>query len=807
MGSVNYFTSVSACAEGCKIKVFYPSDCRLNITKYYRLYAIMFLLVVLCHSLICFISVYSDVVKSIRSNVKGPYRKVSSGTKANNNCRFTTSIFACLQYMVITLILSQSGDVHPNPGPDSASCLSSSVNENSSLDNSLRENLSIVHINIQSLFPKLDILSIELQPYDIVVITETWLSRNNSDNDILIPNFDPLYKKDRNRNDRVGGGVAIYIKCGISLHRRLNIIDNIVEGLCIEIKIRNHKSLLCGIYRPPNSGNEYWDAIEHTLENLNNSITKDLIILGDFNCNMLNNNINNKMRNLMTSYNLTQIIEEPTHYTENSASLIDVALLSNPENVVFSDVISPFIPNLIRFHCPIMVTLKFRKPANKSFKRHIWLYDRGDYTLYRDKLSQINWDEVFSLTNINDITLAINQRIIEAANDSIPNKTITVRPQEAEWINSHIKRLIRQRKRLFRIAKRNNTEAAWAAFKRKRNDATNEIRKAKQTYFRKLTHDLQNNARNSKKWHKLSNKFLKQDSQQKTISFLEYDDDIIESEYDKAELLNKFFTEQSTVDDSSSILPEFMSPSYDPLNTIEISASDVIQAIKRFDVNKASGPDLISPKLIKEGMSQLVNPFTRLFNLFLRLKTVPDPWKESNVIPVHKKDNTSDPNNYRPISLLSNVGKLMERCVHKHLNEYLMINNIITPNQSGFQSGGSTVNQLLYLNNTFLKALDDGKEVRVLFCDISKAFDRVWHKGLLFKLKSIGISNELLQWFSDYLSNRRQRVCLKGQFSSWRQVTAGVPQGSILGPTSFLIYINLSKLKIQLQLPIFSITI
>ena len=91
-----------------------------------------------------------------------------------------------------------------------------------------------------------------------------------------------------------------------------------------------------------------------------------------------------------------------------------------------------------------------------------------------------------------------------------------------------------------------------------------------------------------------------------------------------------------------------------------------------------------------------------------------------------------------------------------------MINNIITPNQSGFQSGDSTVYQLLYLNNTFLKALDDGKEVRVLFCNISKAFDRVWHKGLLFKLKSIGISNELLQWFSDYLSNRRQRVCLKG---------------------------------------------
>ena len=132
----------------------------------------------------------------------------------------------------------------------------------------------------------------------------------------------------------------------------------------------------------------------------------------------------------------------------------------------------------------------------------------------------------------------------------------------------------------------------------------------------------------------------------------------------------------------------------------------------------------------------------------------------------------------------------MERCIHKHLFNYLKLNNIITPYQSGFQSGDSTINQLVYLYNKFLKALDEGKEIRLVFCDISKAFDRVWHKGLIFNIKSIGVSGDMLEWFTNYLSNRRQRVYIRGCISPWLKILAGVPQGSILGPTLFLSYIN-----------------
>ena len=179
-----------------------------------------------------------------------------------------------------------------------------------------------------------------------------------------------------------------------------------------------------------------------------------------------------------------------------------------------------------------------------------------------------------------------------------------------------------------------------------------------------------------------------------------------------------------------------------------------------------------------------------LFIFSLSSGKVPSIWKEANVTPIFKKDDPSIISNYRPISLLSTTGKVLEKIVHKNLFNFIRDHEILTTLQSGFIPGDSTVNQLVDIYNTFCKALDEEKEVRAIFCDVSKEFDRVWHKGLLYKLQTIGISGLLLAWFNDYLDNRRQRVVLPGAVSDWTSLKAGVPQGSILGPLLFLVYMK-----------------
>ena len=218
--------------------------------------------------------------------------------------------------------------------------------------------------------------------------------------------------------------------------------------------------------------------------------------------------------------------------------------------------------------------------------------------------------------------------------------------------------------------------------------------------------------------------------------------------------------------------------------------SEVTDILASLPLNKASGPDGISNRILKECSHSLARPLCSLFNTSLSIGKFPRQWKDANVCAVLKKGDPILPVNYRPISLLNTMEKVFERAVYKHFFNHLRDMNFFTPFQSGFRPGDSTVNQLTFLYNTFCKALDDGLEVRTVFFDISKAFDKVWHKGLLVKLQESGVHGNLLLWFRDYLSYRRQRVVISGSMSSWVFLEAGVPQGSILGPILFLIFIN-----------------
>ena len=240
---------------------------------------------------------------------------------------------------------------------------------------------------------------------------------------------------------------------------------------------------------------------------------------------------------------------------------------------------------------------------------------------------------------------------------------------------------------------------------------------------------------------------------------------------------------------NSELLVTLTRKTHESLSTIDFSTDDILKIIRNLDPNKAHRHD-ISIQMIKICDTSICRPLKLIFQACLESGKFPNEWKKANVVPVHKRGDKQIIKNYRPISLLPIAGKIFARLLYDRMFEFFMANSLISKNQSGFRPGDSCINQLLSITHEIYQSFDDNLEVRAVFFDISKAFDKVWHKGLIFKLKQNGISDWILNIISDFLSFRKQRVVLNGKASPWVSIEAGVPQGSILGPLLFLIYIT-----------------
>ena len=283
----------------------------------------------------------------------------------------------------------------------------------------------------------------------------------------------------------------------------------------------------------------------------------------------------------------------------------------------------------------------------------------------------------------------------------MPKKTVTIsiRPNDPPWITSHIRLLIRKHKLTYRKFKKLKQNHHWTKNKSQRNTVISELRKSKQEYFENLDRELSSDDCNSKTFWKPSKLIFNNGKTSTSVPPFKCNNIYAENDYDKAEMLNMYFASKSVIDDSNKTLP-IPEPVQHTLESITITTQDVLDVFLHLEVSKACGPDLINPRILKEGSHILAHPYAVIFNRSLSLGYFTSFWKEANVTPIFKKDDKSQPSNYRPISLFRIVGKAMERCIHKNLYNYITVNDILTPLQSDVRHGDSTANQLLHTYHT-----------------------------------------------------------------------------------------------------------
>ena len=527
------------------------------------------------HSLILSLQNNASAHKNIKSlnYIKHlePGQRAKENTKLSATCIF---ILVTVDFILwISTFLLCSGDIHPNPGPAS---VSSDSNQRSSSSMSfdlfssinLNHHLSFVHYNVQSLLNKFEILHAELFEFDILAFTETWLSPTTLIDDLLLQSYNTP-----ERNDRAGdahGGVIVYVKEGIRYKRRKDLEIRGIECVWIEVA-NNNKRILFGLfYRAPNSDANYLSSIEDSIALAVDTGIADIIITGDFNFNYLDLQSRRKIDSLCTQFSLFQTINQPTHFTEYSSSLIDIILVSNN----LSGVGDPFLNQQMRYHCPIFGILKFSKPKSKSFSRHIWDYNNGDYNLLREKASQMDWESLKD-DNIDNYVENLKNAIISITTECVPNRNIKVKPSDPPWLTSALKRHIRKRKRAYKKALRSNLDRHWNKFKTLRNEAITMIRDSKQKFFKKIADKLKSDTLSPKDWWATLKTFIIPNFKS-TIPPLEYNGRIYTYETDKSNIFNQYFQGQTVLNDANAYLPDLPSPSYTTeLNSIILTPFEV----------------------------------------------------------------------------------------------------------------------------------------------------------------------------------------------------------------------------------------
>ena len=539
-------------------------------------------------------------------------------------------------------------------------------------------------------------------------------------------------------------------------------------------------------YRPPNSSPFVIDSLFTILCNLNVSLFSNFYLIGDFNIDYFctSHPLYCNLTSVVSSFNLTQVVSEPTHITNSSATLIDLIFASSPFQVESCSTIPP-LANSDHNGLQLTISVKSSKRAVKGVPRRIWKYSLADFDSMADYLESIDWNLVL-VGNINNCWENWKNCFLRIMDMSIPNSTV-ITNRRLPWINHTIIQAMRKRKVLFDTYKRTKMKTDRAKYQAQRNRVVTLLRESKEDFFRKL-HNT-----NAKEFWKAIRKL---NAKQSIIPTLTDGVSMADTSQDKATLLNNFFFTCFNWQ-CPPLTPDQLGSSDHELNPLGFpqellcSEDSVAELLISLDPSKSSGVDGISAKMLRSAAYSIASSLTNLFNQSLTTGIYPKEWKLARIVPVPKSDCPgTSVTGYRPISILSIVSKVLERHVKDTIDEFLTQTHPISDCQWGFMHHRSSVSALIAVIHDWLSALDSGHEVCVVFFDVKKAFDSVPHVPLLEKLSEIGLNPYIIRWIKSYLTDREQFVVVDGASSDPLQVLSGVPQGSVLGPLLFVIYIN-----------------
>ena len=557
-----------------------------------------------------------------------------------------------------------------------------------------------------------------------------------------------------------------------------------LEAVTVQI-LSKFSFILCLVYLPPNSLVNVFDTLSTHVTNLCHK-NLPIIILGDFNTPDINwdtltgsSSQSNLFCDLVFHLNLLQLVDKPTHVQGNTLDLI----FTNKEDLIDNVTVQPqeaFCVSSDHF----MVSFNLCLPSYSSINIPHYVFDYGKYKFeeLNDYLHNSNINQCLYYSDVEVVWSIIKDILAHAMSIFVPKFRLKNR-QYPSWFTPTIRHKLNCLHTLRKKAKKSPTTHNLNRLAIAEQDFKDYVDRSKTSYENKLVHSFANHS-NYKIYQ-----YIRNISKSKSIpSTVFYDDVSATCDKARADIFSEYF--YSVFTSSSCSLPEIWEfpPHTNSLHSIYIDDCEVYSALVNLDVNKATGMDNVGPKFLKHCAISFFQPIHHLFNLTLSNSVIPDDWKVHQIVPVFKSGDRSLVQNYRPISLLCNVSKVLEYIINDKIVSF--VTSSISHKQFGFLRGKSTVQQLLLFLNYIYHSISDGCQHDVIYLDFRKAFDSVPHNNLLCKLWSFGITGKLWQWFRSYLKDHHQRVKINSSNSDLLPVQSGVPQGSILGPLLFLIYIN-----------------